>query len=235
MNVLITGTNSGLGFGLTKLYLKNGHTVYGISRKLNEELKDFNNFRFLYQDISKFSEIETNLISFLNGVEVIDLVILNAGILNEVKDLKDTSLDEIQNVMNVNVWSNKVLIDTLFKTVNQIHQVVAISSGAAVSGARGWNAYSLSKATLNMLINLYAKEHAQTHFSALAPGLIKSKMQDYIYELPENENYPVVERLKEQRDSGQMPEPEAAAEINAKAIHKAKQHKSGSFLDSRNM
>ncbi len=235
MNILITGTNSGLGFGLTKHYLKNGHTVYGISRKLNEELKDFDNFRFLFQDISKFNEIETNLISFLNKLEVLDLVILNAGILSEVKDLKDTSLDEIQRVMNVNVWSNKVLIDILFIHVHHIHQIVAISSGAAVSGSRGWNAYSLSKATLNMLIRLYAKEHTQTHFSALAPGLIISKMQDYIYALTENEHFPVVKRLKEQRNSGQMYEPEAAAEINAAAIKKAKEYKSGSFLDSRNM
>ncbi len=235
MNILITGTSSGLGLGLTQHYLNQGHIVYGISRKLNDDLKQFENFRFLYQDISKFSEIETNLISFLNGIASLDLVILNAGMLNTVKDLKDTTLEEIKEVMNVNVWSNKVLIDTLFNHVKKIGQVVAISSGAAVSGARGWNAYSLSKATLNMLINLYANEHTNTHFSALAPGVIKTKMQDYIYGLPENERYPVVERLKQLRDSGNMHDPHTAAEINAKAIEKAKAYKSGSFLDSRNM
>lgn len=86
-----------------------------------------------------------------------------------------------------------------------------------------------------MLINLYAKEHTNTHFTALAPGLIQSKMQDYIYDFPENEHYPVVERLKQTRDSGDMPEPEEAAELNANAIEKALQYKSGSFLDSRNL
>lgn len=235
MNILITGTSSGLGFGLSKHYLKNGHTVYGISRKQNEELKSFDNFRFLFQDISRFREMETNLVSFLNGLEVLDLVILNAGILKEIKDLKDTSLDEIYDVMNINVWSNKILIDILFSHIRKIKQIVAISSGAAVSGARGWNAYSLSKATLNMLISLYSKEHTETHFSALAPGLIKSKMQDYIYDFPENEHYPVVERLKQSRESGEMPEPEEAAEINAKAINKALEYRSGSFVDSRTM
>lgn len=235
MNVLITGTNSGLGYGLSKYYLNKGHTVYGISRKLNPELKVNQNFKFLFQDISNYKEVETNLVSFLNNIETLDLVILNAGIMNEIKDLKDTSLDEIFEVMNVNVWSNKVLIDNLFSSVKTIHQVVAISSGAAVSGSRGWNAYSLSKATLNMLISLYAKEHTNTHFSALAPGLIKSKMQDYIYNFPENEIYPVVERLKKSRQAGEMPEPEEAARINALAIEKVKEYKSGSFLDSRTM
>lgn len=235
MDILITGTSSGLGSGLAKYYLTRGHTVYGISRKVNEELKAFSNFRFLYQDISRFSEIETNLVSFLNGIEVLDLVILNAGMLSSIKDLKDTSLEEIHQVMDVNVWANKVLIDTLFRHIGEIRQVVAISSGAAVSGARGWNAYSLSKATLNMLINLYAKEREETHLSALAPGVIKTRMQDYIYALPEDGQYPVVERLKKLRESGEMPDPDTAAEINAKAIKKALQYKSGSFLDSRNM
>ena len=32
MNILITGTSSGLGYELAKQYLENGHTVYGISR-----------------------------------------------------------------------------------------------------------------------------------------------------------------------------------------------------------
>lgn len=235
MNILITGTNSGLGFGLARYFLEAGHRVYGISRKLNEELKPYDNFQFLFQDISKFPELETNLGSFLAGVNVLDLVILNAGMLKEIKDLKDTSLEEIQEVMDVNVWANKVLIDILFRQVDEIKQVVAISSGASISGSRGWNAYSLSKATLNMLINLYSQEHSETHFSALAPGLIKSKMQSYIYEFPENEHYPVVDRLKEEWNSGQMPEPDEAAEKVARAIIKARDFKSGSYLDARNI
>ena len=235
MNILITGTSSGLGYGLAKHYLEQGHTVYGISRKQNETLKAYNNFRFLFQDLTRFVEVETNLVSFLNGLEELDLVILNAGVLKEIKDLGETSLDEIREVMDINVWSNKILIDLLFSHVGKIRQVVAISSGAAVSGARGWNAYSLSKATLNMLINLYAKEHTATHFTALAPGLIKSRMQDYIYDIPANGQFPVVERLKQSRDAGHLPEPEEAAAINARAIEQALNYESGIFLDSRRM
>ncbi len=236
MNVLITGTGSGLGYGLAKYYLNEGHTVYGISRKIKDEQKQHPNFRFLMQDISRFREVETNLLSFLKGVNLLDLVILNAGILNEIKDLKETSLDEIKKVMDVNVWSNKILIESLFKTVKQIDQIVAVSSGAAVSGSRGWNAYSLSKATLNMLINLYSKEYTETHFCALAPGLIDTKMQDYIYDLPEEKEYPAVKKLKQAKKSGSMPTVEEAAEINAKAIEKLQaQVDSGSFADVRNM
>ena len=33
MNVLITGTSSGIGKGCAKYFLKNGHKVYGFDRK----------------------------------------------------------------------------------------------------------------------------------------------------------------------------------------------------------
>jgi NAD(P)-dependent dehydrogenase (short-subunit alcohol dehydrogenase family) len=235
MNVFITGSSSGLGFGLAKYYLEKGNKVYGISRKVNSGIKNRSNFKYLIQDISNFKELEINLFSFLRGVTTLDLVILNAGIMNEIKDLKETSLDEIKKVMDINVWANKIIIDKLFDEVEIIHQIVAVSSGASVSGSRGWNAYSLSKATLNMLIKLYAKEFDTTHFSALAPGLIDSNMQDYIYNLPENKKYPVIKRLKKAKGTEKMPSPEKAAEIVAAGIEKAKEYQSGIFLDVRKM
>ena len=235
MNILITGTSSGLGFGLAEFYLKNNHNVFGISRKQNPELNKYSNFNFLSQDISHFIELEPKVAAFLEKEKKLDLVILNAGILNEIKDLYFTSLDEIEKIMNVNVWANKVLIDLLFRRLDEIDQIVAISSGASVSGSRGWNAYALSKATLNMLISLYAKEFTNTHFCALAPGLILTKMQDYIYPLEEEEKYPVIKKLKEARGTSKMPEPAVAAKAITKGIEKARNYESGLFLDVRQM
>ncbi len=235
MNILITGTSSGLGYGLAKQYLDEKNTVYGISRRQNPELNEYKNFKFLSQDISCFIELKPKLAALLEGQTKLDLVILNAGILNEIKDLYFTSLDEINKVMDVNVWANKVIIDLLYRRLDSIDQIVAISSGASVSGSRGWNAYSLSKATLNMLINLYSKEFTNTHFCALAPGLIDSKMQDYIFNLPEDKNFPTVRKLKNAKANKQMPGIEEAAEIVSKAINKVKNYDSGSFLDVRDM
>ncbi len=233
MNILITGTSSGVGYGLAKLYLGQGNVVYGISRKMNEVLEAFSDFSFLSLDLNHFSKIESDIPLFLDGISSLDLVILNAGILNEIKDLKDTSLDEIKKVMDINVWSNKILIDALFQLSIPIHQIVAISSGASVSGSRGWNAYALSKATLNMLIELYSKEKADTHFTSLAPGLIDSNMQDYIYSLEEEEKFPVIKKLKSAKGTDAMPGPEEASKIISEGIKKARNYESGEFLDVR--
>jgi benzil reductase ((S)-benzoin forming) len=235
MKVLITGTSSGIGAGLAHYYLANDCEVYGISRKTNTSLAKNSNFKFLDQDLSKFEELEKNIPAFLSDLQSIDLVVLNAGVLSEIKDMKNTTLEEINQVMNINVWANKVLIDVLFKHVNEIKQLVAISSGAAVNGSRGWNAYSLSKASLNMLINLYSKELTNTHLSALAPGLVDTNMQEYLCNFPDDETFPTIKKLKNARGTEHMPNPEQAAQMLAEAMEKLKSYESGSFVDIRKM
>ena len=48
--------------------------------------------------------------------------------------------------MELNVWANKELIDTLALHA-KVKQIVGISSGAAINGSKGWGSYSLSKSS----------------------------------------------------------------------------------------
>ncbi len=234
MNVFITGTSSGIGEALAEHYLKNGNNVYGISRRENQKLNKFDNFFFVPVDLMQLDTINTKLQLLVEKTDIFDLVVLNAGILNAIKDLKDTPLEEIKDVMDINVWSNKVLIDSLFELM-RVKQVVAVSSGASVSGSRGWNAYSLSKATLNMLISLYAKEHTETHFCALAPGIIDTNMQDYISSIENDKDFPVVRKLKKAKGTEMMPSPSESASFLAKAFKEVLRFESGSFQDIRDI
>ena len=235
MFVLITGTSSGIGHALARGYLEKGHRVFGISRSYSEDLDKFSEFHFLEQDISEFEKVKVNMAGLLQGVEQIDLVILNAGILPEIKDLGETTIEEIRRIMDVNVWANKIIIDALFESSRIVKQIVAISSGAAVSGSRGWNAYSLSKATLNMLIDLYSEEQPDTHFIALAPGIINTGMQEYIRSLPEGDRFPVVNKLRNLYETSGMPEPAEEAAKLIRAIEIVKKLESGSYVDVREL
>jgi len=234
MNVLITGTSSGIGYGLSLRYLEDKHDVYGVSRHHNEKLDAYERFHFLSQDITEFDYARLNISNFLKNVSDLDLVVLNAGILNNIQDMSDTPVEELQKSMDVNVWGNKIALDAAL-AITGVKQVVAISSGAAVNGNRGWNAYAISKAAFKMMISLYAKETPETHFSSIAPGLVHTHMQDYIYKLPEDERFPSIDRLKAARGTPDMPEPEAAAPLLIDAFEKAKTHESGAFLDLRTM
>src|SRR3954470_24047545 len=137
--VFITGVSSGLGLALAKSYLFEGFHVFGISRRRPRELDGLPGFTFASVDLANMDTISPAVDQLLTGVNLLDTVILNAGILGAIGDLSLTPLEDLKQVMDVNVWANKILIDALFAKVRKIEQVVAVSSGAAVSGARGWN------------------------------------------------------------------------------------------------
>ena len=235
MNILITGTNSGIGNALTREHLEKGARVYGISRRFNTNLRKYADYHHLSHDLSDHTTMGEKLKQLLDGEIVLDQVILNAGMLPEINDIRDTSLEEIHRVMDVNVWVNKVLLDALFRMVPEIHQVVAISSGASRSGSRGWNVYAISKAALNMLIMLYSREIPETHFSAIAPGVVDTGMQDSIFTLPDDVRFRVVSRLKEMKRNREMKDPREAAVHLIEAMGYVLQRESGSYMDIREL
>ncbi len=232
--VLITGNSSGIGRGLSEHYLDEGREVYGISRRgcdLQGKIQD------IRCDLADFEAVPTALASLLEGVDELELVVLNAGVLGEMRDLSETAMDSIRSVMEINVWSNKVILDWLLKSGIRVRQIVLISSGAAVNGSRGWGAYSLSKATLNMLTQLYAHEFPDTHLAALAPGLVDTAMQDFLCDPQkvDKDRYPSVQKLRNARGTSAMPKPREAGRLLAGAIPRLLQLPTGSFADIRTM
>lgn len=110
-NILITGCSSGLGLALSKLYLEQNFNVYGISR--NKAEIEHENFKHLACDLSDISNIKKNCLKFINDIENIHAVFLNAGMLGEIKILDELSINEMNEVYNLNVYANKELLDIL--------------------------------------------------------------------------------------------------------------------------
>ncbi len=234
--ILITGVSSGIGHALAAHYLNHEHHVCGISRGTPDERLQKQNFRFESLDLRKFDRIAPTLARLLSGVDRLDLVILNAGILGRFGDLIDTPLSDLKNTMDVNLWANKVLLDRIFASGVDVSQVVGISSGASVNGHRGWGGYSLSKAALNMLMKLYSAERPATHFTALAPGIIDTAMQDELCSRPQDERYTAIEVLRSKRGTPEMPPPEKAAPMLAETFARLPELiESGEYADVRQL
>lgn len=232
--VCITGVSSGLGHGLAKVYLERGAEVYGCSRREPTDLVA-EGLRFASVDLMDEAAGSRAFNQLIKGITHFDTVILNAGKLGEIRDMADTPLDDLRETMEVNVWANKWLLDALFAEGRSVGQVVAISSGASQSGSRGWNGYSLSKAALNMLVKLYAGEQPETHFTAFAPGLVDTAMQDYLTNLPEDSRYPPLEKLKAAKGTDQMPDGESCARKSIEAFPKLMELESGGYADIRKL
>ena len=224
-NILITGCSSGLGLALTNYYLQKGFKVYGISRNKPEIQNQ--NFIHISFDLSKISEIKTSLTTILKDIKNLDLVFLNAGMLGKIKILQELSIEEMQEVYSLNVYANKELLDILMQI--DVKNIFIISSGASKTGYKGWGSYSLSKAGVNMLVNLYSNEMFNTKIIALAPGVIKTPMTDYIrFELDEN----IFTSAKKLNEGLVQTAFETAIKIDA-FVNRINEFETGSYVDIR--
>jgi benzil reductase ((S)-benzoin forming) len=237
MNVFITGNSSGLGYGLTEALLERDAIVWGMSRtgcalkpKYDDVLRD------RQQDLGSLNSIEEGMDRLLSDCLRLDLVVLNAGVLGRIQEISHTDVHDLEHMMRVNVWANKVILDWFIERQIPVDQVVAISSGAAVNMNYGWGGYSMSKAALNNLVTLYAQEMPDTHLVSFAPGLVDTGMQDYLCGDVDSEEFPSVKKLKDARGTDDMPSPREAGDRIIDLLDTLKSdYESGAFVDIRDM
>ena len=235
-NVLITGVSSGIGHALAAYYLDHGWAVYAASRRTPDELTKHAAFHFASIDLGEFALAHARLLALIEGVTHLDLVVLNAGVLGKFGDIGDAQFDDLKHTLNINLWANKVVLDTLHGAEISIDQAVTISSGAAVNGNRGWSGYAISKAALNMLTKLYAAERPDTHFCALAPGLVDTEIQDELEAVGEDERYPSLANINAKRGTPDFPTGEQLAPRLAETIARLPGLvESGAFADIRKL
>ena len=225
----VTGTSSGLGRGLATVLSEQGWSVYSCSRRGC----DLPGVQDALCDLTDSAKVRDALDDLLGGLDRLDLVILYAGILGEIGDLSATPLADLKQVMDVNLWANKTVMDWLHAWGPPVGQVVMISSGASVLGNKGWDGYALSKAALNMLAKLYAREFPETHLTALAPGLIDTALMDQLCDETDAQAFPALRRLLRARGTAAMPGPVDAAERVLSVVERLTDWPSGSFIDLR--
>ena len=173
MQVLITGTSSGIGKSTAELFLKHGNEVYGIDIKESEISNKL--YHHIIADVSKKEELP-DLTDF-------EIVINNAGTIEEEYSIQSNLLGyiniaekyannpKIQSVVNVGSISGRVGLDT---------PCYAASQGGRI-------AY-----TKNLAIRLGKKYHARVNcvsFGAVLTGLEpKLYAKEKLVEAVANEN-----------------------------------------------
>ena len=179
-NVIITGTSSGIGFELVKLFSEKNHNVLAISRN-NNALRTLNLAGVMPIDLDLTESEDYNLLDkYLSSFKNIDILINNAGYLVN-KPFEETTLKDFQDVYSTNVFSVAMLTKKIIGFMSESSNVVNISSIGGVQGSMkfaGLSAYSSSKAALNILTEMLAEEYKdrKIHFNSLALGSVETKM-----------------------------------------------------------
>jgi benzil reductase ((S)-benzoin forming) len=226
--ILITGCSSGLGLSLTRELALYGNKIYCLGKRKIIG----NNIKSVKCNLKNIKKIKNNLRRLINH-KPLDYIILNAGILGEVKKINELSVNEIEEAFKINFLSNKEIIDYFINNKIKTDIIIAISSGAALSPKVGWYPYCGSKSALKFLMESYAIEFSNRKFINIAPGLIKTKMQDQICKI-DAKKINSVKKFQDLNRNNLIPSPEQVAKNIIRILPSLKKIKSGSFLDIRN-
>ncbi len=186
MNILITGSNRGIGFEAARQLGKKGHRIFITARSdkdLSEALASLMakgiNCQGYILDLSSTDSIEALADSF---EEELDVLVNNAAVYlsGYPSQLSKASLLDSFHVNTIGPWylTNK-LIPKLARSKNP--KIINVSSGAGAMKSQHYSpdhysAYRISKLALNEFTRLLSQEYPKWKINAMCPGWVRTRM-----------------------------------------------------------
>lgn len=194
--ILITGANSGLGFGLSAEFAKRGGNVIMACRRqipdAGEKIKELTGSETVsmrYLDLSKIESIHAFCEALKEEHITLDIIVLNAGVALPESRKTDSGLEEM---FLVNYLSNVVLTSCLLKNGiipnhsiaknkrNSTSQILFISSdshqGSSFIDYQQFGKFESYGITKGMNYYSYYKLIANTYFTELSRRLNKTTL-----------------------------------------------------------
>ncbi|AGT08824.1 SDR family NAD(P)-dependent oxidoreductase [Paracoccus aminophilus] len=189
---LISGTSTGIGLALATALLARGWQVHGIGRSSPGSLQNHPDYRHFICDLSDLEKLPKAMARFLAdrpGLKQIDLVCLNSGQFCEaMRRISETPVQELLQLQALNCFSAKLILDALIGADLTLPLCLVSASIAGKRARAGNGGYALSKATLNMMMELYALEHPETFFAVIGLCAVDTFLSNKIatLSLPDN-------------------------------------------------
>ena len=152
MNILITGTSSGLGKEILNELKKNKkNNFFLINRKQKVKSKNIKTYNVDLSNHIKLNRLMKKII--VDSKKKVDLIICNAakGVFGYVDQIE---IKDYKNDMDVNFYSHLIIIKSLIPIMKKNHygHIINIASGAGIVGISKSSSYSISKSCMQILI-----------------------------------------------------------------------------------
>lgn len=182
---LITGASSGIGAAAAKLFSKLGATLALSGRNIENlkavasECEGETEPILIKADLGTEADTKLLIEKAVSELGQIDILVNNAGVL-ELGSIENTTLDQYDRVMNVNLRAvyhlTMLAVPHLVKTKGNI---VNVSSVNGLRSFPGVLAYNISKAGLDQFTRCVALELAPkgVRVNAVNPGVIVTELQ----------------------------------------------------------
>lgn len=209
---IVTGGTRGIGLEIVKVFRENGANVilFGSKKetvgKAIDELKENGlEVEGYYPNLNDFAELDKLVGEIYKKYGHIDILVNNAGI-SANKKLDDTSVEEFNDIMNLNVSAifslSKVIVPYMKKNGGGV--ILNTSSMVSIYGQPSGVGYPASKFAVNGITKSLARELAPSNIrvNAVAPGITNT---DMVAKLPKEMIDPLIKtiplgRIGEPRD-----------------------------------
>ncbi len=201
--VIVTGAASGIGHGIALAFAEEGAIVCGID--INEDALSIafdgcsgltGKLTKYVVDVSSELDIVACVEQILSEHNQVDILVNNAGI-NMNKTIAELTVDDWDNVFNINVKSMYMLCHILWPHFEAQNGgiIINMSSIMGQAGGVGAPAYCASKAAISMLTRCIAKDGAKNgiRINAICPGYIDTPIMQAMFS---KENDPEAARQK---------------------------------------
>jgi len=194
MNVLITGTESGIGRDVAIRLLKEGHSVYACHYRPLENVEEY------YENIQDEQRFCTAVLDVTNHSRVAEVAseaiecfgqihaIINVAGIAYFGDPDNVTIDEWETTFDVNVHGYFRLIDNLLPNLKKVEDSIIINTSSiwGLQGNANMYAYASSKHAVEGLtkgLQEYAKKNSIKVTSLVLDKVdsnFRSLMEDYV-------------------------------------------------------
>lgn len=180
---LITGASRGIGKSIAQLFVKEGATVYAVSRNKEDILawckEKYSTIIPISLDITDEKAVKKCIMDIRRESSRLDILVNNAGVeYNELIGM--ISKDHMEAMFATNVYATIELIQYVSRIMKNGGSIINISSKVGMRGNKGQLVYSATKGAVIALTKSAAKELAEKNIrvNSIAPGLTKTDMMD---------------------------------------------------------
>jgi NADP-dependent 3-hydroxy acid dehydrogenase YdfG len=183
---LITGASGGIGRAVALSFAQAGIELLLVSRSIEklqavqQEVTALGGKAQIYAlDLSLVGQVQKEIAAIVEQIGKIDILVNNAG-MGYTGSIADTSLEDWQQVIDLNLTSAFQCMQGVLPLMRQQHQgtIVNIASIAAKQFFPGWGAYSVSKAGLVALSQTLAIEEPDLRVITICPGAVNTDIWD---------------------------------------------------------
>jgi len=182
--MVITGSRKGIGRYLSEYYLDKGFIVIGCSRSKSDLIH--NNYEHFCLDVADEKAVKKMISAISRKYRKIDYLINNAGIASMNHSLL-TPLSIVEKIFKTNVFGTFLFCRETAKIMskNEFGRIINFSTVGVPFRLEGEAIYTASKAAIEMLTKILAKEFANMNITvnAVAPTPAET---DLIKNVPKN-------------------------------------------------